>query len=259
MGDYTLTLRRRAHGGRQQQAHDLRRRRGLQGRAGPLGAPRPGEVHLQEAARLADHRGRHRAPPRRRRLPHRGHRSTRRPRSRRSRSTSTRWSSGSGSGASSSSRAASSACGRSSSSASRACGRAPAASRPPAASVLLGIMLAATPAARAQSMDGRATCTARFTSTNDEERAVFGSVRCMCGCARLTPGDVRCGTAEAARERIREQDAGGADAGADHRRVREASTGSDALAVPPNTGALPGHLRRAGRWASRSGRSASRG
>ena len=57
----------------------------------PVAAPVAGEVHLQEAARLADDRGRDRAPLRRRRLRHRRARSTRRRRSRRSRSTSTRW------------------------------------------------------------------------------------------------------------------------------------------------------------------------
>ena len=49
-------LRRRAHGGRQHQADGLRRRRRLQARQ-VRGAPQPGEVHLQEAARRADDRG----------------------------------------------------------------------------------------------------------------------------------------------------------------------------------------------------------
>ena len=79
-------VRRPAHGGRQQQAHDLRRREGLRGRQGGRQAL-AGEVHLQEDARLADHRGRDVPLDSRRPLSRRREHQPARRRSRRSRST----------------------------------------------------------------------------------------------------------------------------------------------------------------------------
>jgi cytochrome c-type biogenesis protein CcmF len=101
-----------------------------------------------------------------------------------------------------------------------------------AASVLLGVMLAATPA-RAQMQH---TGTVRITS--DLERSIFGSLRCMCGdCPRDLLSTCPCETAEEARENIREK-------------LKEGETrdqilaeyaaqyGAEALSVPPNRGML---------------------
>jgi len=104
-----------------------------------------------------------------------------------------------------------------------------------AASVLLGIMLAATPSAHAQTMREDMHGVVRIE--NAQERAIFGALRCMCGCARDLLSTCSCESAEEAREKIREkmragetQDAIIAEYEADH--------GVDALAVPPNRGIL---------------------
>ncbi|HLK38635.1 MAG TPA: cytochrome c-type biogenesis CcmF C-terminal domain-containing protein [Polyangiaceae bacterium] len=103
-----------------------------------------------------------------------------------------------------------------------------------AASVLLGIMLGATPAAHAQTMPGTGT----VHIENDTERAVFGSLRCMCGqCARDLLSTCTCETASEARDNIRAKLKAGE---ARDQIVAEyaAEFGDNALAVPPNRGAL---------------------
>jgi cytochrome c-type biogenesis protein CcmF len=101
-----------------------------------------------------------------------------------------------------------------------------------AASVLFGIMLAATPAAHAQDMHGVVRI------DNDAERAVFGSLRCMCGtCARDLLSTCACETAEEARDKIREKMRAGETKDAILAEY-EAQYGVESLAVPPNRGAL---------------------
>jgi cytochrome c-type biogenesis protein CcmF len=106
-----------------------------------------------------------------------------------------------------------------------------------AASVILGIMLAATPAAGQQAMGATDDMHGTVRIENDAERAVFSSVNCTCGCARLDLATCSCGTAEAARERIRGQMLAGETR---DQIVAEYAKqfGKDALAVPPNTGAF---------------------
>jgi cytochrome c-type biogenesis protein CcmF len=102
-----------------------------------------------------------------------------------------------------------------------------------AASVVFGIMLAATPAAQAQTMSGH-TGTVHIES--DTERFIFGSLRCMCGtCARDLLSTCTCETAEEARDKIRDKLRAGE---AKDQIVAEyaAEFGPEALAVPPNTG-----------------------
>jgi cytochrome c-type biogenesis protein CcmF len=108
-----------------------------------------------------------------------------------------------------------------------------------AASVLLGIMLAATPAARAQTMPGAGSDNLGIVEIRSEaERALFGSLRCMCGsCARDLLSTCTCDTAQAAREKLRAQ----LEAGEARDQIiaaYAAEYGSEALAVPPNRGAF---------------------
>ncbi len=101
-----------------------------------------------------------------------------------------------------------------------------------AASVIFGIMLAATPAAHAQVM----TNTGTVHIENDTEKFVFGSLRCMCGtCARDLLSTCTCETAEEARQKIRAKLLAGE---ARDQIIAEyaAEFGPEALAVPPNTG-----------------------
>ncbi|MBV9947742.1 MAG: cytochrome c-type biogenesis protein CcmH [Myxococcales bacterium] len=100
-----------------------------------------------------------------------------------------------------------------------------------AASVLLGIMLAATPAARAQDMHGVVHI------ENEVERGIFGALRCTCGCAGDTLATCSCETAEEARDHIREKMRAGEAKDAIIAEY-EAEHGIDALAVPPNRGVL---------------------
>jgi cytochrome c-type biogenesis protein CcmF len=73
-----------------------------------------------------------------------------------------------------------------------------------AASVTLGIMLAATPTARAQGTSSLHSGTVHIE--NDLERGIFEHLRCMCGgCERLPLSSCGCSTAEDARERVREK------------------------------------------------------
>jgi cytochrome c-type biogenesis protein CcmH/NrfF len=100
-----------------------------------------------------------------------------------------------------------------------------------AASVIFGIMLAATPAAHAQTM-GSGT----VHIENDAEKFVFGSLRCMCGgCARDLLSTCGCETAEEARVKIRAK----LEAGEARDAIiaeYAAEYGPDSLAVPPNKG-----------------------
>jgi cytochrome c-type biogenesis protein CcmF len=109
-----------------------------------------------------------------------------------------------------------------------------------AASVFLGIMLAATPAANAQTtmrgMDGNSG-TVRIES--DFERGIFSSLRCMCGdCQRDLLSTCPCNAehgAEWARQMIRAK----IKAGESRDQIIDeyvAQFGAEALAVPPNTG-----------------------
>ncbi|MGH7295884.1 MAG: cytochrome c-type biogenesis CcmF C-terminal domain-containing protein, partial [Polyangiaceae bacterium] len=104
-----------------------------------------------------------------------------------------------------------------------------------AASVVLGIMLAATPAFGQSMTSGDMDGVVRID--NATERMIFEKVRCTCpGCQRAL-SSCSCGEAEEARERIREQlrahetaDQIVAEYVAEH--------GTDKLVVPPNQGAL---------------------
>jgi cytochrome c-type biogenesis protein CcmF len=107
-----------------------------------------------------------------------------------------------------------------------------------AASVVFGIMLAATPAAHAQTMPGMSGNTGTVRVESDVERSVFSSLRCMCGsCARDLLSTCTCETAEEARDTIREKLRAG-----EHRdqilAEYEAQYGTEAMAVPPNHGAF---------------------
>jgi cytochrome c-type biogenesis protein CcmF len=103
------------------------------------------------------------------------------------------------------------------------------------ASIVFGIMLAATPAAQAQTMPG-SEHSGTVHIESDAERAVFGSLRCMCGtCARDLLSTCTCETAAEARDKIREKMHAGE---ARDQIIAEyaADYGPEALAVPPNTG-----------------------
>jgi cytochrome c-type biogenesis protein CcmF len=102
-----------------------------------------------------------------------------------------------------------------------------------AASVLLGIMLAGTPA-RAQTMAHTGT----VHIASDVERSIFGSLRCMCGsCPRDLLSTCPCETADEARENIRAKLRAGESR---DQILSEYATefGAEALSVPPNTGIL---------------------
>jgi cytochrome c-type biogenesis protein CcmF len=104
-----------------------------------------------------------------------------------------------------------------------------------AASVLIGIMIAATPA-RAQTGSMQHTGTVHIE--NDLERSIFGSLRCACGdCPRDLLSTCGCITADEARENIRAKIRAGetrdqilAEYTAEH--------GAEYLSVPPNQGML---------------------
>jgi cytochrome c-type biogenesis protein CcmF len=103
-----------------------------------------------------------------------------------------------------------------------------------AASVLFGIMLAATPAARAQTM----LHTGTVHIESDVERSLFASLRCMCGsCPRDLLSTCPCETADEARENIRTKLRAGETR---DRIIAEYASefGAEALAVPPNRGVL---------------------
>jgi cytochrome c-type biogenesis protein CcmF len=106
-----------------------------------------------------------------------------------------------------------------------------------AASVIFGIMLAATPAAHAQTMPAMPdTNTGTVRIENDMERSVFGSLRCMCGtCARDLLSTCTCETAEEARNKIREKLHAGETRDAILAEY-SAEFGPESLAVPPNRG-----------------------
>jgi cytochrome c-type biogenesis protein CcmF len=103
-----------------------------------------------------------------------------------------------------------------------------------AASVVLGIMLSATPAARAQTM----VHTGTVHIESDLERSIFSSLRCMCGsCPRDLLSTCPCEAADEARANIREK----LLAGEKRDQILAeymAEFGAEALAVPPNTGVL---------------------
>jgi cytochrome c-type biogenesis protein CcmF len=103
-----------------------------------------------------------------------------------------------------------------------------------AASVVLGIMLAATPSAQAQTMPHTGT----VHIASDAERSIFGSLRCMCGdCPRDLLSTCPCVTADEARENIRAK----LRAGETRDQViaeYAAEFGAEALSVPPNQGVL---------------------
>ncbi len=102
-----------------------------------------------------------------------------------------------------------------------------------AASIILGIMLAATPVG-AQTMPHTGT----VHITSDVERSIFGSLRCMCGsCPRDLLSTCPCETADEARENIRAK----LRAGETRDQIiteYSAEFGAEALSVPPNHGVL---------------------
>jgi cytochrome c-type biogenesis protein CcmF len=103
-----------------------------------------------------------------------------------------------------------------------------------AASVLFGIMLAATPAARAQTMPHTGT----VHIDSDAERSLFSSLRCMCGsCPRDLLSTCPCTSADEARDNIRAKLRAGETR---DRIIAEYAEeyGAEALAVPPNRGVL---------------------
>jgi cytochrome c-type biogenesis protein CcmF len=106
-----------------------------------------------------------------------------------------------------------------------------------AASVIFGIMLAATPAAHAQTMPVMPdTNTGTVQIDNDVERSLFGSLRCMCGqCARDLLSTCTCGTADEARKRLRAKLQAGETRDAILAEYAE-EFGPESLAVPPNRG-----------------------
>jgi cytochrome c-type biogenesis protein CcmH/NrfF len=102
-----------------------------------------------------------------------------------------------------------------------------------AASVFLGIMLAATPRAYAQDMSHEGT----VHIENDAERAIFEKLRCMCGgCARDLLSTCPCSSfAEPERERIRAK----IRAGESREQILAeyvAEHGQDSIVIPPNNG-----------------------
>jgi cytochrome c-type biogenesis protein CcmF len=103
-----------------------------------------------------------------------------------------------------------------------------------AASVVIGIMLAATPVARAQTMSHTGT----VHIESDLERSIFGALRCMCGqCPRDLLSTCNCETADEARENIREK----IHAGETRDQILAeyaGQYGAEALSVPPNSGVL---------------------
>jgi cytochrome c-type biogenesis protein CcmF len=107
-----------------------------------------------------------------------------------------------------------------------------------ATSVSIGLLIAMMPSpAYAQAgMDDMHSGTIRID--NDHERDIFGSLRCMCGCARDTLATCNCGAfAEPAREEIRRQ----ISEGMTKEQILLQYTaihGTDALSVPLNAGAL---------------------
>ncbi|HEY6462141.1 MAG TPA: cytochrome c-type biogenesis CcmF C-terminal domain-containing protein [Polyangiaceae bacterium] len=104
-----------------------------------------------------------------------------------------------------------------------------------AASVVLGIMLAATPAF-GQTMNG-GNMDGIVRIDNDAERLVFEKVRCPCGDCQRALTSCSCGQGEAARDRIREQMR--AHLTEDQILASYVSEhGSESLVVPPNTGAM---------------------
>jgi cytochrome c-type biogenesis protein CcmF len=104
-----------------------------------------------------------------------------------------------------------------------------------AASVFIGIMIAATPA-RAQAGSMQHTGTVHIE--NDVERAIFGSLRCTCGsCPRDLLSTCGCSTADEARENIRAK----IRAGEERDQILaeySAEFGAEYLSVPPNHGML---------------------
>lgn len=106
-----------------------------------------------------------------------------------------------------------------------------------AASASLGILLAVMPT-HAYAQNASSLHAAPVKIQNANERDIFGALRCMCGtCARDLLSTCGCSEADEMREKLRAKIALGetkdkiiADYAAEH--------GSEALAIPPNTGAL---------------------
>jgi len=105
-----------------------------------------------------------------------------------------------------------------------------------ATSVILGILLAMMPApAYAQ---GSSTHAGVVEIRSEKERDIFGGVRCMCGgCERLPLTTCGCAAADDARAEIRAEMASGLEKEAILLKYQE-RWGSDAITVPPNTGAM---------------------
>ncbi|MDP9036572.1 MAG: cytochrome c biogenesis protein CcsA [Myxococcota bacterium] len=107
-----------------------------------------------------------------------------------------------------------------------------------AASVVMGVMLAATPAAHAQGLPGTMSHAGTVHIESEVERSVFQSLRCMCGtCARDLLSTCSCETAADAREKIRAKLRAGEQRDAIIS-AYEAEFGPESLAVPPNRGIM---------------------
>ena len=105
-----------------------------------------------------------------------------------------------------------------------------------AASITMGILIAATPSV-AHAQAGPVPHSGTVHLNNDNERAVFSQLRCMCGCARDVLATCPCPNAESARDSIREKLARGAST-EDILAAYATENGADSISIPPNKGAL---------------------
>jgi len=107
------------------------------------------------------------------------------------------------------------------------------------ASFTLGVIIAAMPApAWAQTMGTSSLHDGTVHIENDRERALFNSLRCMCGtCARDLLSTCTCDTAQEEREMLRQKIAQGET---NDQIIMEYSQkyGSESLSVPPNRGGM---------------------
>ena len=115
-----------------------------------------------------------------------------------------------------------------------------------AAATTLGLLLALMPT-QAFAFQTSSSHAGTVRIENETERDIFSGMRCMCGgCERLPLTTCACNEAEDARNKVRGQIAQHLTK-ADILASYSALKGSDALTVPPNTGAMKGDLRGAAR------------
>jgi cytochrome c-type biogenesis protein CcmF len=108
-----------------------------------------------------------------------------------------------------------------------------------ATSVMIGLLIALLPAPAFAQAQGGSSLMASGTVRIDtpQERALFSSLRCMCGCARDLLSTCGCGPAEATRDELRGKLARGETVEQIIAEYRN-EYGVEALSTPPNTGAL---------------------